>query len=137
MGTTFAEITLRNEADVSAYRQGRITEEQIRQVTLTAKVDTGAMNLYIDEETSRRLGLDIEKISNSRVANGAQVPCKVTAPVEVFWKNRDTICKARVMPGLAHTLLGVIPLEAMDLMVDTVNRQLVGVHGSEYLEEVG
>jgi hypothetical protein len=28
-------------------------------------------------------------------------------------------------------LLGVIPLEFMDLMVDPVNRELVGVHGDE------
>jgi hypothetical protein len=30
-------------------------------------------------------------------------------------------------------LLGAIPLEDMDLMVDPVNQRLVGVHGDEQL----
>ncbi|MDR1596860.1 MAG: hypothetical protein LBR99_04055 [Treponema sp.] len=35
------------------------------------------------------------------------------------------------MPEAADVLLGALPLEAMDLMVDPVNERLVGVHGNQ------
>jgi hypothetical protein len=33
-------------------------------------------------------------------------------------------------------LLGVYPLEEMDLMVDVVNQRLVGAHGDEWMRYV-
>jgi hypothetical protein len=35
------------------------------------------------------------------------------------------------MPGSGEVLLGAIPLEGMDLMVDPVNQTLAGIHGDE------
>ncbi|MDR0474657.1 MAG: hypothetical protein LBH43_13425 [Treponema sp.] len=35
----------------------------------------------------------------------------------------------RLVKGSSEFLLGVLPLEVMDLMVDTVNQRLVGAHG--------
>jgi hypothetical protein len=35
------------------------------------------------------------------------------------------------MPGSKKILLGAIPLEDMDLMVDPVNQKLTGVHGDK------
>jgi hypothetical protein len=40
-------------------------------------------------------------------------------------------CRPWVVPGAKEVLLGAIPLEDMDLMVDPVRQQLVGVHGDE------
>jgi hypothetical protein len=65
------------------------------------------------------------------MANGDRVIAKVTDPVAVHWKNRETACPALVIPNAKAILLGAIPLEGMDLMVDPVNQQLVGVHGEE------
>jgi hypothetical protein len=61
------------------------------------------------------------------------VECRRTEPVEVRWQDRDTACPAIVMPGDAPILLGAIPLEDMDLMIDPVNQRLVGVHGDQCL----
>jgi hypothetical protein len=36
-----------------------------------------------------------------------------------------------VLPNMHDILLGCIPLEGMDLMVDPVNHRLVGAHGDE------
>jgi hypothetical protein len=38
-----------------------------------------------------------------------------------------------VVPDAKDILLGALPLEAMDLMVDPVRRCLVGVHGDKPL----
>ena len=34
------------------------------------------------------------------------------------------------------TLLGVVPLEDLDLMVNPVSQELVGIHGDEWLSMV-
>jgi len=46
-----------------------------------------------------------------------------------------TSCEAMVIPGAESVLLGAIALEGMDLMVNPIDRELVGVHGKteEYL----
>jgi hypothetical protein len=48
---------------------------------------------------------------------------------QVTWENRFVAMSALVVEDASEFLLGVLPLEGMDLMVDTVNQRLVGVHG--------
>ena len=69
----------------------------------------------------------------ARIANGEQVTCQVTEPVEILWENRHSTCKTVVIPGAEIILLGVIPLEEMDLTVNPVSQELVGAHGDEWL----
>jgi hypothetical protein len=49
--------------------------------------------------------------------------------VEIHWKNRTSTLSAVVIPGAADIFLGALPLEDMDLMVNPVTQELVGVHG--------
>ena len=133
MGSVHAEITLKNIYDKRKVLDGLITEAEIRSLTVSALVDAGAMNLCINEETRQKLGLGIEETRYVKVANGARVPCPITEGVEVIWKNRSTICRAYVVPGLEMVLLGVIPLEDMDLTVNPLAQELVGVHGDDWL----
>ncbi|MDR3342668.1 MAG: hypothetical protein LBT14_07770, partial [Treponema sp.] len=81
--------------------------------------------------TCQQLGLAIKGLRRSTLANGSREPCKITAPVEVHWKDRDTSCEAIVLPNAAEVLLGAIPLEGMDLK--PVAGELVGAHGDEVL----
>jgi len=132
MGNVFAEITVKNAVDATLAKNGQITENDVHTVTLTAIVDTGATSLVINEDTFKQLGLNVIETRFINVAGGGKVLCKVTTPVDIYWKNRFASVNAVVMPE-GKTLLGVIPLEFMDLMVDPVNRELVGVHGDEAL----
>ena len=54
--------------------------------------------------------------------------------MEVIWKDRFSTDNAAIIPGSDITLLGVIPLEAMDLMVNPVTQELVGAHGDEWVQ---
>jgi len=128
MGNVFAEITVKNVKDMGLAQDGYITENNVRSVTLTAIVDTGATTLVISEEIFKQLGLSVVKTRNINLAGGGKTECKVTDPVHIEWKDRFAVVNAVVLPG-GKPLLGVIPLEFMDLMVDPVNRELVGVHG--------
>ncbi|MDR2479291.1 MAG: retropepsin-like domain-containing protein, partial [Treponema sp.] len=77
MGTVYTEITLKNPADDVRLRYGLITEQEVRTLTVTAIVDTGAGTLIIDEDTCKKLGLLIKGERNARIANGVRVACKV------------------------------------------------------------
>ena len=133
MGNVHATITLKNVKDMGFASGGYIKEEDIRSVTVNALVDTGSMSLCITEEICQKLGLGILETRSVHIANGERVSCQVTEPVEILWKNRHTTCKSVVIPGAEIILLGVIPLEDMDLTVNPVSQKLVGAHGDEWL----
>ena len=79
------------------------------------------------------LGLGIQGTHQARLADGAAQHYDMTEPVHVQWKNRDSICRALVLPNASNVLLGAIPLEDMDLMVNPSKQELVGIHGDEIL----
>ncbi|MDR0496646.1 MAG: aspartyl protease family protein [Treponema sp.] len=133
MGTVFAEITLKNVFDQGKVLEGRLKEHEVRSVTVTSVVDTGAGTLVINEELRQKLGLRIREERNVQLANGGWVPAKLTDPVDVCWKNRHWVCTAAVFPGAELILLGAIPLEGMDLMICPKTQELTGVHGDEML----
>ena len=131
MGTVYEIITLKNASDVADAERGIIAEEAVRETTVNALVDTGSGTLVISEEIREKLGLRIRGLRSATLANDKKEICKVTEPVEIHWKNRNTTCPALVSSGWGEILLGSIPLEDMDLMVNPVKRELVGVHGDE------
>jgi clan AA aspartic protease len=131
VGTVHAEITLKNVGDTIGVQRGYIKEPEIRQTTVQSVVDTGAMTLVISEMIQKELGLITKRLRESRLANGEKVVCKIAEPVEVCWKDRSMTCEPWVLPGIKEVLLGVIPLEDMDLMVDPTEQKLVGAHGDK------
>jgi clan AA aspartic protease len=133
MGQVITEITLVNVDDEADVRHGYISNEKVRKETVQAIVDTGAMTLIITEELYQKLGLTQIEEKNANLANGMRVSCKVTNPVSIYWKNRSSVAKAVVVPSAERVLLGIIPLEDMDLIVEPKKDELVGAHGDEAL----
>ncbi|MDR1175277.1 MAG: aspartyl protease family protein [Treponema sp.] len=131
MGEVRTEITLVNVEDQGVANRGYISQDQVRQLTVNAVVDTGAWTLVINEETREKLGLRVEETSETTVAGGGKVPSGVTEYVEVRWKDRKTSCQAVVLPGEEDVLMGAYPLEGMDLMVHPKKQEVVGAHGDK------
>ncbi|MDR3336810.1 MAG: clan AA aspartic protease [Treponema sp.] len=131
MGIVHSEIILKNAGDVANVQRGIIPEKEVRAVAVNALVDTGAGTLVINEETRQKLGLTTKGLRRATLADGESEVYKVTEPVEIHWKDRDTTCPAIVIPNANKILLGAIPLEDMDLIVDPQRQQLVGAHGDE------
>jgi clan AA aspartic protease len=127
----YADIVLKNAGDVTGVHRGFTKEEDVRKVSAKALVDTGTGTLVINEDIRRKLGLEIRGMRRATLANDAREMCKVTEPVEIHWKDRETVCPALVVSGAGDILLGAIPLEDMDLIVDPVRRELAGAHGDE------
>jgi clan AA aspartic protease len=87
-------------------------------VTVTALVDTGATDVFITSEVAHKLGLDPEELAQVYVtlADGRRVAAPRLPGVEIHFGNRS--CFANIFVMGDECLVGVIPLEAMDLIVD-------------------
>ena len=135
MGLVKTEITLKNAEDKTRAKDGHITAQEIRQMTVTALVDTGAWTLVINEATRKELGIDFSGKSPGTLANGEKDEYDMAGPIEVHWKDRRVICEALILPNADDILLGAIPLEAMDLTINP-KRELIGKHGDQIMHKI-
>lgn len=112
MGLTYAALRLTN-----------LFNHQ--QVQVNALVDTGATFMCVTEEIALQLGFDVEEVSKQAVtlADGHQRKVPKIAPIEIAFGNRSYVTEAVVLGN--EPLLGVIPLEAMDLVVDPRQQILI------------
>jgi len=130
MGIVHAEIILKNAIDVGACKRNLIKEPEIRQTKVRAVVDTGAMTMVINEQLRQQLGLGIVGAKQATLANNVKETVQIAEPVEIHWKNRSMTCQPWVTDA-GKILLGAIPLENMDLIVDPAGQELIGAHGDE------
>ena len=135
MSVVYTEITLKNMIDVSDAKRGYIKEDEIRQMTVQAIVDTGAWTMVINEEIRDKLGLDDNGFGEATLADGQKGEYPMAGPLEVRWKNRRMVCEALVLPDAPEVLLGALVLEHMDLTINP-KRELVGVHGDKEMHRV-
>jgi hypothetical protein len=99
-------------------------------------VDSGAWTLIISEATRAQLGLEIEYMDETEVANGRVETCGITNPVTIRWKDRSIHLPAAVLPDETEVLLGAYPLEGMDLLIDCKREHLIGAHGDKPLRRI-
>jgi len=93
-------------------------------LTTTALVDTGAIMLAINENIATQLNLHEVEITEAQMADGSIREIRVVGPVEVRFKTRRTVVNALVLPGDCEVLLGAIPIEGMDVIVDPVKQEM-------------
>jgi clan AA aspartic protease len=136
MGEVIERITLVNTWDAGNAQHGIIKEAEVRKMKLRALVDTGATNIVINEKIRRKLGLAITETGEVTLGHGKREPCAYTEWVTIRWKDRQAVCEAVVLPHAKEILLGVIPLEQMDLKVNLGEQKLEGAHGSEWVRQV-
>ena len=125
MGLIYAEIELINGDDLALVRRKVIGEEEIKKMRVNALVDTGSLMLCINENIQEQLQLPVIERRKAQMANGTIVECDVVSPVDVRFKNRQTSCRAMVLPGDSEPLLGAIPLEDMDVLIHPQRQELI------------
>ena len=135
MSVVSTEITLKNEIDSAFAKRGYIKTDEIRQMTVQAIVDTGAWTIVINDDICQKLGLDDKGFGEANLADGQKAYFPMAGPLEIWWKDRNLVCNALVMPDAPDVLLGAIPLEHMDLTINP-KRELVGVHGDKEMHRV-
>ncbi|MEM1240115.1 MAG: hypothetical protein AAGI45_09775 [Cyanobacteria bacterium P01_H01_bin.26] len=123
MGITYAEIKLIN--GIGPARRGELAEEQVRQLTVSAMADSGTLMLSLPQSVCTQLGLDILGEADAELADGSVVQFNIAGPVEVRFQNRRTTVEALVVLNKTDVLLGAIPMEDMDLLIDPKQQKLV------------
>ena len=97
-------------------------------VSVHALVDTGATHMFVTEEVARALGFDTEEVHRKHIitADGRRFEAPCIGPLEIGFEDRKMQFQAFVLGD--ECLMGQIPLEGMDLLVDPGARRLVGKH---------
>jgi len=125
MGLVYAEIELLNEADITRNLDGHLPENKIRRTVTKVLVDSGALDLVITEEVKTRLALRVLGKRTVNLADETVLDLDIVGPVEVRFQNRSTTVRALVLPGAEEVLLGAIPMEGLDVIVDPGRERLV------------
>jgi len=125
MGITYAEIELISSDDVALHRRGYIPEDQIKSIKVKALVDSGASLLMITESIKNQLNLLKIDEQQAELADGSVIDVEVVGPVEIRFENRKAIVSAMVLPGEVEVLLGAIPMQAMDVLIDIKQERLI------------
>lgn len=125
MGLVYAEIDIISVDDIVLHRRGFLNESEIKRANVTALVDSGAYMLSINDNLKTQLDLPVIEKQFVTLADESTIEVEIVGPVEVHFENRSTTVRAVVLPGDAEVLLGAIPMEDMDVLIDPRERKLV------------
>ncbi len=89
---------------------------------MKALVDTGALMLCIPEHIALQLNLKSESMREVTVADGRSMNVPYVGPVKVGFGKRFCYVGALVLGD--EVLLGAVPMEDMDLVVNPGRREL-------------
>lgn len=111
MGQIYTEITLGNAANPG-----------IETVTVNALADTGSLMLCIPEHLVIQLELDAVESREVTLADGRRIVAPYVGPIRVGFGKRQCFVGALVLGD--EVLLGSVPMEDMDLILDPARRQV-------------
>ena len=125
MGLTYATIDVVNATDNGMARRNLLPAEEVRRAEVRMLVDSGAYMLCLNEHLATQLGLDVIDTMTGELADGTVAEMPVAGPVDLYFRNRQTTCRAVILPGQTEPLLGAIPMEDMDVLVDPKRQELI------------
>ncbi len=123
MGIIYADITLKNANDVALVKKGVLHESEVKSLSVNAMCDSGAFMLAVPEHVASQLDLPEIESREFRMADGSAAKMPVVGPVWINFKNRQTVCFA-VATKDTEVLLGAIPMEDMDVVLDMKNQKM-------------
>jgi clan AA aspartic protease len=125
MGLVYADLELISGEDLVLHRRGYIKEGEIKRMRVSALVDSGAYMLSINETIKEQLDLPVIEKQIAKLADESEIKVEIVGPVEIRFENRRANVDAMVLPGDAEILLGAIPMEDMDVLIDPKQQKLI------------
>ncbi len=119
--------------DMVLHRRGFVKEDQIKRMKVNALVDTGAYMLVINEHIKEQLDLSFIEEQVFRPADESELRAEIVGSVEVRFENRSTTVRAAVLTGDVEVLLGSIPMEDLDVVIDPKQQRLIVNPESPYI----
>lgn len=95
-------------------------EPKLAPIEVPALADTGAVFLCIPEHVRIQLGLEALEHREVKLADGSRATYPYVGPIVLRFKNRTGFVGALVLGD--EVLLGAIPMEEMDLVVNPRDR---------------
>jgi clan AA aspartic protease len=124
MGKVMTKLTLWNNTDLDLVERGFMRPGDVRTTEVEALVDTGATTLVLPIDVCRQLGLTPLRTVPVRLADGTDHQMTWMGSLRIAILGRDMNCDALAAPEGATALIGQIPLEALDLVVDPRSREI-------------
>ena len=138
MGRVLTEALIENLDDLYEVEKGRLIPNQVRRITVNdALVDTGATSLSLPTSLIHQLGLRLRHKKRARSSVGP-TDVNIYDAVRLTIQGRDCTTDVMEVPDDVPVLIGQIPLEFMDFVVDPGSRRLIGnpAHGGEHVLEL-
>lgn len=135
MGIVLVSALIENNRDVEAAEEGRLPQSEIRRLEVDdARVDTGATYVSMPMRLINQLGLKRIKTVNGRTAAGS-MSFGIFEQVKLTIQGRDCEVRVAEIADNCPVLIGYIPLELLDFVVDTKNQRLIGNpdHDGEFM----
>jgi clan AA aspartic protease len=107
-----------------------------RAVEVEALVDTGATRLYLKPSVIKKLGLERTDTVRSKTTNGDAIRYRYE-PVRLELMGRAEEFSVIEVPEEVPNLMGQVPLEVLDFVVDARGQKLIPnpAHGGEQMTE--
>ncbi len=138
MGRVTVEAEIENMRDLWEAETGQRQAGEVRRLTIPdALVDTGAFTLSLPETMIQRLGLNKTSTRRTMTAGGPREAAQYSA-VRLTIQGRDMTLDVSEVPDGCPVLIGQIPLEYMDFVVDPVNQRIIGnpAHGGQWINDM-
>ena len=132
-GRVMTEATIESLKDLWDVQRARLKPEQARRVQVDARVDPGALLLSMPISLIKQLGLEQTGTKWVGVAEAATYEA-----VRLTIQGRSCTMDVMEVPDTVPVLIGQIPLEHLDFVVDLRSRTLIGnpAHGGEHMYEL-
>jgi predicted aspartyl protease len=137
MGRTVVNAKIENLGDLYSVEQGLLTPDKVRRTEVTdALVDTGATMLSLPARLIKELGLRYHRRRRVRTSAGI-IDCAIHDAVRLTVQGRDCTVDVAEVPDECPVLIGQVPLELLDFVVDPAGQKLIGnpAHGGEHMIE--
>ena len=138
MGRVAVAAVIESVEDLYRAQRGELSEADVRRITVDdALVDTGATNLSMPTSMIAKFGLLRLRNRRAMTTNGVR-EVAIYGAVQLNIQGRDCLCDVTEVADGCPVLIGQVPLELMDFVVDPGRRELVGnpAHGGEQLLEL-
>jgi predicted aspartyl protease len=135
MGKVLVSAKIENLEDVFAAERGALARDQVRSVEVhDALVDTGATMLSMPKRLIQQLGLKRYRTRRARTTAGP-TDFPIFGTVLLTVQGRDCRVDVAEVPDDCPVLIGQVPLELLDWVVDPHGQRLVGnpEHGGEHM----
>lgn len=138
MGRVLTSATFENFGDLWSAKEGAIADDQVRRIDVDdALVDSGATLISLPTRLIRQLGL--ENTGSRRVTSSTGGgEANMYSAVRLTIQGRSCTMDVMEVPDSVPVLIGQLPLEHLDFVVDMRKHALVGnpAHGGEHVYEL-